>query len=310
MLDRNSNSLGRTRHESPLAYLLALEGISLLRAFTGEHDGEFTARRVAEVRDLIERYGSAPVIEVSTVDPDVGYRHWARTYDSGENPAFADEPVLERLLHDVGPTDVLDAACGTGRHSRWLAALGHRVTGVDGSLEMLELARRDLPEATFLQGDLTGLPLPDEAVGAAVCALALTHVPDLEPALRELARVVRRGGRVLIADVHPDSVALGSAPAVRTDAGRPARIATYRHSVGDYVRSALAAGLVVSDLIELPGAGADSSAAAAEDLGPWDVWPWSLRSVVPEAAAAASSGVPSLLVIGLSRPPTSPGHGS
>lgn len=297
------------RYENPLGYLLALEGVSLLRAFTGDHDGEFTARRIAEIRDLLERFEAAPVVEVSTVDAAAGYRAWARTYDARENPAFADEPVLERLLQDVAPTEILDAACGTGRHSRWLAELGHRVTGVDASPEMLDLARRNAPGVTFLRGDLTSLPLPDGAVTVAVCALALTHVPTLEPAVRELARVVRPGGRLIVADVHPDAVALGSAPAVRTETGRPARIATYRHSVGDYVRAALAARLAVTELVELPGQEpgeveaneAGESVPVVDGLGPWDVWPWSLHAVVPEASRAASRGVPALLVLSLSR---------
>ena len=50
----------------------------------------------------------------------------------------------------VAPGAALDAACGTGRHARRLAELGHHVIGVDASPAMLERARAALPQATFL----------------------------------------------------------------------------------------------------------------------------------------------------------------
>jgi len=158
-----------------------------------------------------------------------------------------------------------------------------------------------VPGAEFRCGRLAALPVPDASVDAAVCALALTHVEDLRQPLRELARVVRPGGRVIVSDVHPESVALGSTPGVRTVGGTPARIASYRHRVGDYVRAALGAGLAIRSLTEITPAPVGAARTATEDLGPWDVWPWSLRDVVPEAAAAASAGVPSLLVLGLDK---------
>lgn len=289
-------------HEKPLGYLLALEGIALLRAFSGEHDRDFTTRRITEVRELLDRFDATPGVDVRTVGAEAGYREWARSYDSARNPAFADLELIAELLHELPACDVLDAACGTGRHSRHLASRGHRVTGLDVSAEMLEHARREVPEATFAQGSLTHLPFPPGSFDVTVCALALTHVADLEAAIGELARVVRPGGRVVIADVHPDSVALGSVPSVRTPDGEPARIETFRHSVGDYVRAALAARLTVERLVEPCPPTPEATAAGSDDLGPWDVWPWSLRAIVPEAAAAAGRGVPALLVISLSKP--------
>ncbi len=56
---------------------------------------------------------------------------------------------------------------------------------------MLALAAEKVPGGRFLPGDLTALPLDDESVDAAVCALALVHVADARQAIGELARVVR-----------------------------------------------------------------------------------------------------------------------
>ena len=70
-----------------------------------------------------------------------------------------------------------------------------RVIGVDTSPEMLERARQRVPEADLRPGRLEALFLDDASVDLAVCALALTHLPELGPAIAELARVVRPGGR-------------------------------------------------------------------------------------------------------------------
>jgi ubiquinone/menaquinone biosynthesis C-methylase UbiE len=60
----------------------------------------------------------------------------------------------------AGPA--LDAACGTGRHARHLAELGHTVLGVDASAGMLAAARTNVPSGDFRQGDLTQLPVPGQ----------------------------------------------------------------------------------------------------------------------------------------------------
>ena len=133
------------------------------------------------------------------------------TYDDPDNGLFAmDEPIIDEILDGLPVGDALDAACGTGRLAARLADRGFRVTGVDGSAEMLEVARTRLPGARFSEGDLGSLPLPDGAVDPVTTALALTHVPDLRPVYAEFARVLRPGGSLVVSDVHPDLVLLGS----------------------------------------------------------------------------------------------------
>jgi ubiquinone/menaquinone biosynthesis C-methylase UbiE len=84
---------------------------------------------------------------------------------------------------------IADVASGTGRHAAYLAERGHEVIAFDVTAEML--AHGSGPR---VQADLRSLPLPDDSVDAAVCTLALTHLPDLDAAFGELARVVRPGG--------------------------------------------------------------------------------------------------------------------
>jgi ubiquinone/menaquinone biosynthesis C-methylase UbiE len=102
---------------------------------------------------------------------------------------------MRRRLEALPIGTVLDAACGTGRYADYLAARGHQVIGIDQSPEMIAIARARVPAGRFSTGDLSNIDLADASVDAVVCGLALVHVPDLDRALHEMARVVRPGGR-------------------------------------------------------------------------------------------------------------------
>jgi SAM-dependent methyltransferase len=288
-------------YQHPLAYLLGIEGIGLLRAFRGEFDREFVEARLAEVRRLLDDESLADAgVEVDRVDTVDGYRLWARTYDDPGNAAFGiDTPVVKEILDELPVGVALDAACGTGRLTRDLADRGHRVIGVDSSPDMLDLARTWVPEGEFLAGDLHGLPVPDDHVDLVLCALALTHVPDLGPVLAEFARVLRPGGQLVITDMHPESLLRGSVPAVRDQDGRPGRLVSHRHLVGDYLRAALAAGFRLRRFEECMVDQPDERPAATGEPGPWELWPWSLAAMVPEAAYGANAGVPVMVVLRL-----------
>ena len=93
---------------------------------------------------------------------------------------------------------MLDAACGTGRHAAYLAGAGWEVTGVDASEAMLDRAQARLPDADLRVGELSALPVAEETFTGAVCALALSRLPEIGPAIAELARVLRPGGRLVL----------------------------------------------------------------------------------------------------------------
>jgi ubiquinone/menaquinone biosynthesis C-methylase UbiE len=111
-----------------------------------------------------------------------------------------EQPIVREILDGLPRGIALDAACGTGRHSAYLASLGYTVIGVDSSAAMLERAREKVSDGTFHESDLYDLPLSDDHVDVVVCALALMHVPEIEPALAELVRVLRPGGSLVISD--------------------------------------------------------------------------------------------------------------
>ena len=130
-------------YQHPLAYLLGLEGIALLRAFSGVYDRDFTLARLGEIRALLdaaEELGDG--VEAHPLTTHEGYAGWAPCYDEPGNQLLEIEQPIVREILDALPVGVaLDAACGTGRHTAYLESLGHTVIGVDTSLEMLAIAR-------------------------------------------------------------------------------------------------------------------------------------------------------------------------
>ena len=118
--------------------------------------------------------------------------------------------TIERLQLAPGAR-VLDVCCGSGASAIPAARAvgpGGSVTGVDLAENLLALARskakqQGLANVEFETGDLTGLRFADESFDAAVCVFGIFFVPDMEAALRELRRVVRRGGRIAITTWGP-----------------------------------------------------------------------------------------------------------
>lgn len=97
----------------------------------------------------------------------------------------------------VSPEDeVLDACCGTGDLALAAERAGGRVTGLDFSERMLERARRKSASVRWVRGDVLALPFADGSFDAVTVGFGIRNVEDLEAGLRELARVLRPGGRL------------------------------------------------------------------------------------------------------------------
>jgi ubiquinone/menaquinone biosynthesis C-methylase UbiE len=293
-------------HQHPLAYLLALEGIALLHAFAGEYDRDFTRARLVEIRallDSVDELGDGTTVRpIPTTD---GYESWAEFYDEPGNQLIElEQPIVRRILDGLPPGVALDAACGTGRHSAYLASLGHAVIGVDSSAAMLARAREKVPGGEFHEADLHDLPLPDDHVDLVVCALALMHVPDLEPVLAELVRVLRPGGSLVISDWRAlvKNIAL---PVVKTGPdGSPGYMPTQARLTSDYLAAAIPLGLQVRrceeprvpfPLVDESGESLYGGPEPDHDPGaPPNIW--ALHRWCPAAANAAYRGKPSSIV--------------
>jgi SAM-dependent methyltransferase len=190
--------------------VLGIEGLALLRNAV-DGDEKFLQDRVAEIRRFALDEEGLPDggALVSELDAAAGYASWSAVYDSLPSSYIeVEEPVVRTILDGIAPGVALDAACGTGRQTRALTTFGHHVIGVDQSPQMIAKAREHTPDAEFRVGRLERLPLDDDSVDLAVCTLAMTHLADLSPGMKELARVVRPGGRIIVSDMHPFVVAL------------------------------------------------------------------------------------------------------
>ncbi len=120
---------------------------------------------------------------------------WAAIQEGFTRPLWLD--VLDAAGAAPG-LHLLDAGCGAGGAAVEAARLGCDVTGVDASAELLAIGRRRLPNARFEEADLEHLPFPSGAFDAAVAINTLFFAQDMDRAARELARVVRPGGRIVV----------------------------------------------------------------------------------------------------------------
>lgn len=116
-----------------------------------------------------------------------------KPFDRGLLAAFAELTSSGLPVGDVG--------CGPGHVAQHLAGLGCSMVGVDLSPAMIEIARRRYPHIPFHVGSMFDLPFPDAGWAGAVAMYSIVHFDGGErgAACRELARVVRPGGPVLLA---------------------------------------------------------------------------------------------------------------
>lgn len=236
-------------------YILGIEGLALLRAGARRQFGEVDAR-TEEIREIASRLGEPPYSErrdLPEVEVGAGYAQWAEGYDDpGNDTIELEEPVVHGLLEQLPAGPVLDAACGTGRHSAFLQEGGREaLIGVDANEAMLARARAKLPGVDFRRGELAALPLGDGEVVGAVCALALSHLPEIDAAIAELGRVLSPGGRLIVSNPHPFATAILGWRAVFVDTdGRRSMIPEYPHLHSDYIAAFRNAGLAVRRCIE------------------------------------------------------------
>jgi demethylmenaquinone methyltransferase/2-methoxy-6-polyprenyl-1,4-benzoquinol methylase len=105
-------------------------------------------------------------------------------------------------LARVGPgSRALDVGTGTGDLAIELARRGAAVTGLDFAPAMLEVARRKAPDIAFERGDALALPHGDGEFDAATVGFGARNFSDLDRGLREMARVTRAGGRVVVLEI-------------------------------------------------------------------------------------------------------------
>jgi malonyl-CoA O-methyltransferase len=182
-----------------------------------------------------------------------GHRNWAASYDAGPNPLLALETrlLLERLS-PLRASRFLDVACGTGRWMLLAQQNGWQVFGVDFCPEMLlEAARKPGLGGRLSLADACWIPLADGAADLTICSFALGYLPSPYQAIAEMARVARKGGRVVVTDLHPCALAAGWTRSFRSH-GQVYAIDHHHHAIAAWEAAAKSAGLALDWVLEAP----------------------------------------------------------
>jgi SAM-dependent methyltransferase len=176
-----------------------------------------------------------------------------------------------RLLGDIAGKRILEVGCGSAPCARWLAGQGAHPVGLDISMGMLSrgIAAMDRggPRVPLVQAGAEALPFADESFDLACSAFgAVPFVADSALVMREVARVLRPGGRWVFAVNHPmrwifrddpgpDGLAavfpyFDRTPYTEMDSDGRCTYAEHHRTIGDRVREIVAAGLVLDDIVE------------------------------------------------------------
>ena len=160
----------------------------------------------------------------------------------------------------------VDAGCGEGRLTRLLFGLGYDAVGFDRSAELVRAASEADPQGRYAVAPIDDLPLQDGEARLVVCVNVLMHVVELEPALRELARVLAPSGCAVIGLLHPVAIAgtydeerdelrvRGYFDPVAHEVTLGSHHVAHQHrTLEQYVSAFLSAGFSLEALHEVPG---------------------------------------------------------
>lgn len=233
--------------------------------------------------------------------------------DQGEHGDFGrrhvlDPVMLERALAER-PARVLDVGCGEGRFCRMLRSHGVDAVGIDPTPTLLAAARARDPAGRYIDARAEQLPFADGVFDLVVSYLTLIDIEGLAAAITEMARVLRPGGRLLIANLTSFTTArpeggwlrrllgaLRHAPVDRYLEERAAwidyrgiRVRNHHRPLARYMQLLLAAGLELTYFDEpAPRPGAPGLRAARYRGAPWFfVMEWRRRPAGSCAAAVA-----------------------
>jgi arsenite methyltransferase len=173
--------------------------------------GHFQAKTSPVYRELVEKSGATHPRYLKrrkmTTNPSAPYfekvaNQWDNLRSSYFTEAVRESAIQKAYLHPE--MTVADVGAGTGFVTAGLAPLVKHVHVLDGSAQMLEVARKNLAafqNLTFHEADGLSLPLPDASLDAAFANMYLHHCPDPLAAIREMVRILRPGGRLVLTDM-------------------------------------------------------------------------------------------------------------
>ena len=120
---------------------------------------------------------------------------WTAYQESAFLPLWRD---ALRAVHARDGMRILDAGCGAGGACVEADKIGCEITGIDASTALLEIGRARLPTARFQEADLESLPFGDSEFDAVIAVNSVLYAADMAQAMKELARVARPDGKIVI----------------------------------------------------------------------------------------------------------------
>jgi SAM-dependent methyltransferase len=200
-----------------------------------------------------------------------------------------DGPMMARVAA-LGPVTALDVGCGEGRFCRQLREMGVAAVGVDPTVALIERARTLDPDGDYRVGRAEALDFADAEFDLVVSYLSLIDIPDIRAAIPEMARVLKPGGTLLIANSTSFNTAgLGEGMGKSYDAGgrfryaidgyleerghwtawKGIRIINHHRPLETYMSLLLGAGLTLTWFAEPAPTGGDPATVDRYRRAPW-----------------------------------------
>jgi SAM-dependent methyltransferase len=129
------------------------------------------------------------------------------------------DPVMLARVSGDRFGNALDVGCGEGRFCRMLKAAGVQATGIDPTRPLIELARQRDPSGDYRLGRAERLDFAEASFDLVVSYITLIDIPDFRTAIREMARVLKPGGSLLMANLTGFSSACATQGWLKDDKG-------------------------------------------------------------------------------------------
>ena len=188
------------------------------------------------------------------------------------------------------PRTALDVGCGEGRFCRLLRRHGVDAVGIDSTPALIAAARARDPSGVYVEAQAERLPFGNDTFDLVVSYLSLIDIPDIQAAIPEMARVLRPGGTLLVANLNSFNTACGDQGWVKDESGRRLhypidhylqeramwieyrgiRIVNHHRPMSVYLSALIGAGLVLTYFDEpVPSADGPASRSASYRRVPW-----------------------------------------
>jgi len=143
--------------------------------------------------------------DVTVLTVTEGYNRWAKSYHQEANPIKKlSDGLVEKFLPDLRNKAVLDAGCGTGKFCMLAQGQGaSKITGLDLSSAMIEIAQENCPSGEFRCVDLSMADLEPQSYDVIISALVLGHIKNLKTPLEFLLKSLKPDGIIVVTDFHP-----------------------------------------------------------------------------------------------------------